>query len=114
MSNKKGLSNWYEAIEDRSRAEIMQEQLDLIEAQRKRIAELEAELKQWYCWGVVEIAVRNPNVSSYCEHWESRTIKAEEQNGRLEAELREWREYELKAEAKFTHLQEELFKLRYL
>lgn len=28
-------------------------------------------------WGMVELAVRNPNVASYMEHWEGRAIKAE-------------------------------------
>jgi hypothetical protein len=27
--------------------------------------------------GIIEVALRNPNVASYCEHWEGRTEKAE-------------------------------------
>jgi hypothetical protein len=27
--------------------------------------------------GIIEVAIRNPNVASYCEHWEGRTEKAE-------------------------------------
>jgi hypothetical protein len=34
-------------------------------------------------WGVIEIAVRNPNVSSYMEHWEGRALKAEAELARL-------------------------------
>jgi hypothetical protein len=36
------------------------------------------ELDQWKTWGIIEIAVRNPNVASYMEHWEGRATKAEE------------------------------------
>jgi hypothetical protein len=44
MSNEKGLSNWVDDIAERRAAKRMQEQADLIETQRKRIAELEAEI----------------------------------------------------------------------
>ncbi len=33
--------------------------------------------EQWKTWGVIEIAVRNPNVQSYMSHWEKRTVGAE-------------------------------------
>lgn len=33
--------------------------------------------QQWRTWGVIEIAIRNPNVKSYMEHWEGRAEKAE-------------------------------------
>ena len=38
----------------------------------------QAECEQWKTWGIIEIAVRNPNVASYIEHWEGRALKAEE------------------------------------
>jgi hypothetical protein len=41
------------------------------------------ELEQWKTWGVVEIAVRNPNVASYMDHWEKRATEAEEENNKL-------------------------------
>jgi len=37
--------------------------------------------------GVIEVAVRNPNVSAYMEAWEARTIKAEAEVERLRAAL---------------------------
>ena len=49
----------------------------------ERIKELEREIEQWKTWGIVEIAVRNPNVASYVEHWEKRAIKAEKENDKL-------------------------------
>ena len=45
----------------------------------ERIKELEAQLKEWETWGVIEIAVRNPNVASYMNHWEGRATQAEAQ-----------------------------------
>jgi hypothetical protein len=39
--------------------------------------------EQWKMWGIVEIAVRNPNVASYMEHWENRSVKAEARIGRF-------------------------------
>lgn len=35
------------------------------------------EIEQWKTWGVVEIAVRNPNVASYVKEWEERATTAE-------------------------------------
>jgi hypothetical protein len=32
---------------------------------------------EWKSWGVVEVAVRNPQVAEYCKHWEGRCTKAE-------------------------------------
>ena len=43
------------------------------------VERLSDEQERWKTWGIIEIAVRNPNVSSYVEHWESRTLKAEAQ-----------------------------------
>jgi hypothetical protein len=40
-------------------------------------------IANYQTWGVVEIAIRNPNVASYCEHWEGRTTKAEAENQKL-------------------------------
>ena len=41
------------------------------------ISTLRAELEQWTKWGMIEVAIRNPNVNSWMEHWEGRAIKAE-------------------------------------
>jgi hypothetical protein len=51
-------------------------------------AALEAEVEQWKTWGIIEIAVRNLNVASYMEEWESRAIKAEAEIERLKAPVR--------------------------
>lgn len=49
------------------------------------ILELEIENEQWRTWGIVEIAVRNPNVAEYMSHWEERANKAEAQLARYRA-----------------------------
>jgi len=41
------------------------------------IAELEAELHLMKTSGIVEVAVRNPNVMEYMKHWEGRAEAAE-------------------------------------
>lgn len=58
----------------------------LLKAQRSEIKYLEKfnkelleEIAQWKTWGIIEIAVRNPNVAEYIKHWEERAVKAEEQ-----------------------------------
>lgn len=73
----------------RFRIHIQTEQ-NLRAAWMKRAAEAEAELRaqddQWKTWGIIEIAVRNPNVSSYMNEWESRTAKAEAELATLRAQ----------------------------
>ena len=39
----------------------------------------------WKTWGIIEIAVRNVNVSSYMNHWEGRALKAEAELAKLRA-----------------------------
>jgi hypothetical protein len=43
----------------------------------KLIDDLRREIEQWKTWGIIEIAVRNPNVMEYMRHWEGRALKAE-------------------------------------
>jgi hypothetical protein len=43
------------------------------------------ELDNWRTWGIVEIAVRNPNVESYMREWETRALKAEKELAALHA-----------------------------
>lgn len=52
------------------------------------VAALVAELAQWTTWGTIEIAIRNPNVSSYMDHWEKRATEAEAERDRLLEDLR--------------------------
>ena len=42
-----------------------------------RIEELEAELQLMKTSGIIEVAVRNPNVMDYIRHWEGRAEAAE-------------------------------------
>ncbi len=42
---------------------------------------------EWTSWGIVEIAARNPNVASYCGHWESRTVEAEQELAMIDEAL---------------------------
>jgi hypothetical protein len=45
--------------------------------------------RQWREWGVVEVAVRNPQVADYCQHWEGRTEAAEKRADEAERQLAE-------------------------
>ena len=47
----------------------------------EKLAELERDLRSW---GIIELAVRNPNVASHIEHWEGRALKAEAELSRLQ------------------------------
>ena len=60
----------------------------LIESLRQEIARLTAELAEWRTLGIIEIAIRNPNVASYMDHWEKRAEQAEADVMRLTDELR--------------------------
>lgn len=44
---------------------------------RTALAEVERENAQWRTWGIVEVAIRNPSVADYMNHWEARAEKAE-------------------------------------
>lgn len=48
---------------------------------------LHRELQHFASSGIVEIAVRNPSVRHYMEHWESRTLRAEADRDRLRIAL---------------------------
>ena len=48
-----------------------------IDALRAQLDEARAELARWATWGTIEVAIRNPNVASYIEHWEKRALSAE-------------------------------------
>ena len=50
-----------------------------------RITELEAEIHNWKTWGIIEVAIRNPSVSEYMNHWEGRCLKAEAANAKMKA-----------------------------
>lgn len=74
------LQNWYsvalrERISDIKHIYTAEDCITLI----GRVSRAEAQVAEWGTWGVVEIAVRNPNVASYVEHWEGRTERAEAQ-----------------------------------
>jgi hypothetical protein len=59
---------------------------------RLLVTTLQQENRQWRTWGIVEIAVRNPNVASYTEHWEGRALKAEASLASLTGIVQEVRE----------------------
>lgn len=50
---------------------------DMTKALREAALQSREEMKNWREWGIIEIAVRNPNVKSYVEEWEGRALKAE-------------------------------------
>jgi hypothetical protein len=45
----------------------------------------------WTTCGIIELAVRNPNVSSYMDHWEGRALKAEALSEGHHALIEKWR-----------------------
>lgn len=57
--------------------------------------DLREQIRRWESWGIVEIAVRNQNVSDYIEHWEGRTLAAESRNEKLVACLRKLATWQL-------------------
>lgn len=57
-----------------------------------RLEQLEREVADFRSWGIIEVAIRNPNVAEYMEHWEGRTLKAEAEIARLSSELSACRE----------------------
>lgn len=59
-----------------------------IEALRQRIEELERENRDFRTWGVIELAIRNPNVTSYIAEWEGRALAAEAEAAQLREALR--------------------------
>ena len=66
---------------------LMKVSSDLLAALR----ETREELKQWTTWGIIEIAVRNPNIASYMNHWEDRAEAAERERDRLKAQVEDAR-----------------------
>lgn len=56
------------------------------EQRAEEIKGLKADLGQWRSWGIIEVAIRNPNVQSYMDHWEGRALKAEAELSSLKTE----------------------------
>lgn len=50
---------------------------DRIESDAATIARLEGEIKALTTAGIIEVAVRNPSVADYVQHWEGRAEAAE-------------------------------------
>ena len=80
------LADWHEEMADAwksanqlTRAEMQ----DRHRAAAKTCREADWENSNWKRWGVIEIAIRNPNVSSSMRHWEERAEKAEAEVARL-------------------------------
>lgn len=45
---------------------------------------------QWITWGMIKLAVRNPNVKSYMEHWEARALEAEKALQQERGRILQW------------------------
>lgn len=56
----------------------------------KLITALRAENERLKTSGIAEVAAHNPSVMDYMRHWEGRAGKAEAENERLRAALREY------------------------
>jgi hypothetical protein len=52
------------------------------------VRDLKAENKILKEGGIIEVAVRNPSVKDYCNHWEGRATKAEAENLRLSEQVK--------------------------
>jgi hypothetical protein len=63
-----------------------------------RLEEMERENANFRTWGIIEIAVRNPNVSEYMNHWEGRATKAEAEIAALQEKARRYEDLLSKAE----------------
>ena len=60
-------------------------QQDTIADLQKKLVEVEAELDLMKTAGIIEVAIRNPSVSEYMQHWERRAEAAEARIEELEA-----------------------------
>lgn len=80
---------------DELQAEIGRLRLDAL-TWYKRVHDLEDEIANWKSWGVIEVAIRNQNVSSSMKHWEERAEKAEAELSAFREQLAE-RDAELAA-----------------
>lgn len=67
--------------------EAFDELLAHIDSLTSKLAQAE---KDMATFGIVELAARNPNVSSYVEHWEARATQAEQARDVLARANREW------------------------
>ena len=52
-------------------------------------AQLDEARAEWATWGTIEVAIRNPNVASYIEHWEKRALSAEAERDALRVRVKE-------------------------
>lgn len=59
-------------------------------ANPQAILSLIAEIEALTSGGIIEVAVRNPSVADYVQHWEGRTERAERERDEAAALLREW------------------------
>ena len=64
-------------LDEREDWDALQEVTAELEQAEARIEELEAELHLMKTAGIIEVAIRNPNVSEYMAHWERRAEGAE-------------------------------------
>ena len=64
-------------LNDHEDWDALQEVTTELEQAEARIEEMEAELHLMKTEGIVEVAIRNPNVSEYMAHWERRAEGAE-------------------------------------
>jgi hypothetical protein len=53
-------------------------------------AERDGEVRFFETCGIIELAIRNPNVDSYMREWESRALAAEQEVERLKATCESW------------------------
>lgn len=62
---------------------------------RKHQLSLDEDGLNWRSCGIIELAVRNPNVDSYMRHWERRATLAEEAVVKMQSEIDELRQWQV-------------------
>lgn len=77
ICDTKDLADYFNAMTERRRI------LTEVETLKAEIDRLKGKIEDWKSWGIVEIAVRNPRVAEYMNHWEGRALKAEEELSKL-------------------------------
>lgn len=109
-------------VEMRDRMASMQEGLTVAHSEAKRLREerdeVSEELHLMKTAGIIEVAVRNPSVMEYMQHWEGRAEKAEEElakvrevNAEQASQVTYWRDRAHHAEDQLRRAQQDKLRM---
>ncbi len=83
--------NEYQKVWDGDRGDyIVSEKEKHDDAIVAELEKLKKELEHFKSSGIIEIAVRNPNVASYMDHWETRALNAERELEEVKNRVCKW------------------------